>query len=132
MTQRSSLTVEVVIQELEQLVVLLGQVGEVDEKPSKVKHENSRYTERDDEMSMEYIICFFSHGYLVSYVKVLFQSFPIGRMCCCCTSQPLFWSQNTIVGTETDPKIANCNYFRSIRALCILPVSPQLILLQTN
>ena len=60
MTQRSSLTVEVVIQELEQLVVLLGQVGEVDEKPAKVKHENSRYTERDDEMSMEYIICFFS------------------------------------------------------------------------
>ena len=77
-------------------------------------------------------ISFVVHGYLVSYVKVLFQSFPIGRMCCCCTSQPLFWSQNTIVGTETDPKIANCNYFRSIRALCILPVSPQLILSQTN
>ena len=55
-TQRSSLTVEVVVQELEQLVVLLGQVGEVDEKPAKIKHENSRYTERDDEM--EDIICF--------------------------------------------------------------------------
>ena len=53
-TQRSSLTVEVVVQELEQLVVLLGQVGEVDEKPAKIRHENSRYT---DEMSMEYIIC---------------------------------------------------------------------------
>ena len=61
-------------------------------------------------------ISFVVHGYLVSYVKVLFQSFPICRMCCCCTSRPLFWSQNTIGGTETDPKIANCNYFRSIKA----------------
>ena len=35
--EKSSLTVEVVIQELEQLVMLLSQVGEVDEKSEKTK-----------------------------------------------------------------------------------------------
>ena len=35
--EQSSLTVEVVIQELEQLVMLLSQVGEVDEKSEKTK-----------------------------------------------------------------------------------------------
>ena len=35
--KKSSLTVEVVIQELEQLVMLLSQVGEVDEKSEKRK-----------------------------------------------------------------------------------------------
>ena len=36
-TPKSSLTVEVVIQELEQLVMLLSQVGEVDEKSEKTQ-----------------------------------------------------------------------------------------------
>ena len=39
--EKSSLTVEVVIQELEQLVMLLSQVGEVDEKSEKTKKVSS-------------------------------------------------------------------------------------------